>query len=83
MNDQIETVKAACLAIASIALIILLAWIADAPEREMLAKVKSGEMQLRCHFKDGWRVVDPSKVKDFYGTTWIFTNGSASRCEVL
>lgn len=66
-----------------IAFFILLAWLVDAPEREMLAKVQSGEMQLRCLFKDGWRVVEPSKVKDFYGTTWIFTNGSASRCEVL
>lgn len=83
MNDQIETVKAACLAIAVIALIILMAWIADAPERELLLKVQSGESVLICLFKDGLREVEPAKVKDFYGTTWIFTNGSASRCEVL
>ena len=82
MKDQIETVKAVCLAVGAILLVILLAWIADAPDRELLEKVKNGELTLQCHFKDGWRVVEPDKVTDFYGNTWIFTNGSASRCKL-
>lgn len=78
--DKIKTVALAALVIAILA---FTAWLLDAPERNLLAKVQSGEAQLSCLFRDGWRVVEPSKVKDFFGSTWVFTNGSATRCKTL
>lgn len=78
----LDKIKTAALAALVIAILAFTSWLLDAPEREILAKVQSSEAQLSCLFQDGWRVVEPGKVKDFYGNTWIFTNGSASRCEV-
>lgn len=80
---RVEKAKATIVGVLIVILIILMAWLADAPERELLAKVQSGESVLICLFKDGWRDVEPAKVKDLHGNVWIFVNGSASRCEVL
>ena len=49
-------------------------------------KVKKGEVELYCHFKDGYRKVDPDKVigiNDEAGY-WLFTNGYAKieNCDI-
>lgn len=80
--SNLDKIATATLAALVIAILACTAWMLDAPERELLAKVQGGEAQLSCLFQDGWRAVDPSKVKDFFGNTWVFTNGSATRCEV-
>lgn len=54
------------------------------PEDEAVLKVKSGEWQLSCKFKDGWRDIPADKVvsRDDQTSSWQFTNGYAKNCEI-
>ena len=49
------------------------------------AAVLSGEDQLWCHMPDGYRQIEPEKIKGFIADlgVWEFTNGYAKSCEVL
>lgn len=80
--SNLDKIKTGFFGILIAVFLLMAVWVLDAPERELLASVQSGEAQLSCLFQDGWRAVEPSKVKDFFGNTWVFTNGSAKRCEV-
>lgn len=54
-------------------------------ETNLERKVRSGEWELQCYFReDGWKTVDPKKVIGLNpnGVTWEFTNGFASNCEI-
>ena len=52
-------------------------------DTSMLNDVKSGELSLACHMKDGFQIIEPEKVVDFDGGRWFFTNGSATKCSLL
>ena len=52
-------------------------------ERSTFEKVKSGELVLRCDFRDGTRDVDPELVTGTFEGRWEFTNGSASSCRLI
>ena len=67
---------------ALIALVIAVFFLLGRQDAEMLRSVKSGQAVLECHFKDGWRVVSPERVKDYWDGRWYFDNGSATRCEL-
>lgn len=45
-----------------------------------LTEVLDGELTLVCHIGDDYIEVDPSKVTDYSGGRWFFTNGSATQC---
>jgi hypothetical protein len=48
-------------------------------------KLQSGEVQLECSFKDGTKLIEPSKIVSFDQDTGtvFFTNGYAKSCEVV
>ena len=51
---------------------------------QIVQDVQNETKTLECEFTDGWRVVPADKVVDLDDMTnrWIFSNGSASNCEV-
>ena len=53
-----------------------------------LSKVKKGTHELFCtfHVENGpadRRKVDPNLVTDYVEDTWLFSNGSATNCELI
>lgn len=52
-------------------------------ERATLERIKSGELILRCDFRDGTRDVAPEMVKENFEGTWLFADGSASSCRLI
>jgi hypothetical protein len=52
---------------------------------QFIKKLKSGEVQVECSFKDGTKLIEPSKIVDFDQDTGtvFFTNGYAKSCEVI
>lgn len=60
--------------------VVVVGAIMQASDRETLRKAH--ERGLECHVKGGWRTVPTSKIVDFDGERWYFTNGSARRCKV-
>lgn len=70
--------------IAALAATACLLWYASADNRQMVESVKTGQVALWCEFTDGARQVEASKVVDYLDerSAWIFTNGSASNCEI-
>ena len=51
---------------------------------QVVTDVQNGTKTLECEFTDGWRTVPAEKVVgiDDVSNRWLFTNGSASHCEV-
>lgn len=49
------------------------------------AAVLSGEAQLWCHMPEGYRQIEPEKIKGFIADlgVWEFTNGHAKSCKVM
>lgn len=53
-----------------------------------LSKVKKGTHNLFCVFKvengpSDRRKVDPDLITDYVDGTWLFSNGSATNCELV
>lgn len=51
-------------------------------DNQLAESVRDGTLNLSCEFRDGWRDVEPEKVKGFNDGRWLFVNGSAVNCEV-
>ena len=84
MNDEkMESIKQITLAAIVIAIILGLLHYLNKPERDRLAKVQSGEVELVCLMKDGERVIPPEMVTGLLDDTWVFKNGSAKRCRII
>lgn len=78
-RDMTALVAVAILAILAILLILY----PDHQDRTITKQVKSGEYELQCQFRDGWRRVTPDKIDSFIDGRWFFTNGSATNCTML
>lgn len=65
-------------------IVALLVIVSFGMDGRMLKDVQSGKTTLECDFKDGSRIIDPSKVTGYIGDEghWTFTNGGASSCRV-
>jgi hypothetical protein len=52
---------------------------------KIVKKLQSGEVQIECSFKDGTKLIEPSKIVSFDQDTGtvIFTNGYSKSCEVV
>ena len=80
-NEKMEAIKQIALAAIVIAIIFGLLHYLDKPERDRLAQVQSGELVLECNMKKtGLTIIAPEKVTGYSDITWLFTNGSSSRC---
>lgn len=67
-----------------IALVLSLLIYIQYQDHMYIKSFQSGERTLTCHMDDGIKVIEPSKIVsvDFETNTFVFTNGSASSCEV-
>ena len=74
-------IQTVALAIAILALLTVILFSED-KSAVTLKRVQKGEVSLYCYIGSEYRLIEPSKVKDFVEGTWIFTNGSASNCYV-
>lgn len=71
-------------ALAAVAILLaLVLFYLDGEDRNITKQVKSGEYELQCQFRDGWRHVTPDKIDSFIDGRWFFTNGSATNCTML
>lgn len=52
-------------------------------ERTTLEQVKSGELILRCDFRDGTRDVAPEMVNENFDGTWLFADGGQAKSCIL
>lgn len=52
-------------------------------ERATLERIKSGELILRCDFRDGTRDVAPEMVKENFEGTWLFADGGHAKSCIL
>lgn len=50
-------------------------------EKQLLKKVRAGEVALLCQLKQGLIQVRPDKVKNYISGTWYFTNGQSTNCK--
>lgn len=82
-HEKMDAIELITLAAILIAIIFGLLHYLDKPERERLAQVQSGEVELVCLMKDGERVIEPEMVTGFLDGTWLFKNGSAKRCRII
>lgn len=82
-HEKMEAIKQIALAAIVIAIIFGLLHYLNEPERDRLAKVQSGEVELVCLLKDGERVIPPEMVTGLLDDTWVFKNGSAKRCRII
>lgn len=66
----------------AVAILLLLTVILFSEDKSAvtLKRVQKGEVTLYCHIGSEYRLIEPSKVKDFVEGTWVFTNGGASNC---
>lgn len=53
-------------------------------EPKIVTELQSGEKSLECLFTDGWKDVPKEKIVGFDDVNgrWLFTNGSATNCEI-
>ena len=66
----------------AVAILLLLTVILFSEDKSAvtLKRVQKGEVSLYCYIGSEYRLIEPSKVKDFVEGTWVFTNGGASNC---
>lgn len=38
--------------------------------------------QLFCELKNGFQIIEKSKIKAYEGDYWVFTNGYATNCQI-
>ena len=72
-------IQTVALAVAILALLTVILFSED-KSAVTLKRVQKGEVTLYCYIGSEYRLIEPSKVKDFVEGTWVFTNGGASNC---
>jgi len=82
-HEKIDAIKQITLAAIVVAIVFGLLHYLNALERDRLAQVQSGEVELVCLMKDGERVIEPEMVTGLLDDTWVFKNGSAKRCRII
>lgn len=82
-HEKMEAIELITLAEIVMAVIFALLYHLSAPERERLAQVQSGEVELVCLMKDGERVIVPEMVIDLLDDTWVFKTALLKDAELL
>ena len=73
-------IKPVLIAVSIVTLLIVLERISTTE----LRAVQNGESELWCHLHKGYQMIEPDNVKGLHSNgKWLFTNGSASACEVV
>ena len=65
--------------ITAVALISFSNWL----DGDLVHRVQTGEVVLKCDTGEGMQVIDPKKVTGLRDGYWQFVNGYASACEVI
>lgn len=78
-------IASADVVIVAIVALVAVVWYSILEDNKYLVELKSGEKTLECVLADGPEIIPPSKIVnvDMDTHTFIFTNGSATNCEVI